>query len=87
MLSIWESATESASVEDVKAVLSQFKHYDKSDMLKAVLELPSQIKAAIAASADFSEGEIPLDRSRIHLFGIGGSGIAGDILRDVFSPK
>lgn len=86
-ISIWDGCTECASASDVKAVLNQFKHYDKDDMLGSVIEMPSQIEKAIQKSIEFNEGEIPLDRSRIHLFGIGGSGIAGDLLRDMFSPK
>ncbi len=86
-MNIWEGCTECASAGDVKAVLGQFKHYDKDDMLSAVIELPSQITQAIEAADSFNEGEIPLDQSRIHLFGIGGSGIAGDLLRDMFSPR
>ena len=55
-------------------------------MKSLVVDLSRNVEAAIGMSEDFSEGEIPLDKSSLHLFGLGGSAIAGDMIRDFLAP-
>lgn len=78
--------TITASPNDVKLVLANLKKLDSQSMLKAVLGLPRQIISALDISEESDIAEIPFDQSRIHLFGIGGSAIAGDVVQDMLAP-
>ena len=56
-------------------------------MLDCAIEMPEQIIQAEEAARTFHEGDIPLDRSSIHLVGLGGSAVAGELLTDMLSPR
>ncbi|MBM3325740.1 MAG: hypothetical protein FJY65_01980 [Calditrichaeota bacterium] len=71
----------------ISEVLAKLKRLDSDDMLRFVVEMPRQILAAVKTSQDFHSGDIPLDHSKLHLLGLGGSAIAGELLRDILSPR
>ena len=75
-----------ASPEEVTAKFEKLKKVDKSGMLASVFQMPEQILQAAAASVKYDEGDIPLDRSRVHIVGLGGSAISGELLTDMLFP-
>ncbi len=75
-----------ASIEETKLAIEKLRSIDTSDMLASVLEMPKQIAEALGKSSEFNEGDIPLDRSKIHLVGLGGSAIAGELMMDMLAP-
>ncbi|MFC2150319.1 SIS domain-containing protein [Calditrichota bacterium] len=76
-----------AEVTEVTSAIDQLRKIDKSQMLNCLLELPNQVERAIYDSKDFDEGEVPLDRNRVHLLGLGGSAIAGELILDMLYPQ
>lgn len=56
-------------------------------MLHVAFEAPRQIGDAVEKAQSFHEGDIPLDRSKLHLIGLGGSAIAGELLKDMTAPQ
>ena len=80
------SEPELATEEEIVELTEQLREYDKQNMLDCSFELPSQIISAIETSEEYDYGDIPLDHNRIHLLGLGGSAIAGDLLKDILSP-
>lgn len=72
----------SATIEALNAL----KEVDFSGMLKSAFEMPSHIIAGFEAAGMLHSGDVPLDRSKLHLVGLGGSAIAGELLRDMMSP-
>jgi len=86
-VNIWEEKPKTATIEETSQALKLLDKLDKSSMKDVVLEMPNQITAAFKASANYNEGEKPSDRSRIYLFGIGGSAISGDLISDILSPQ
>ncbi|MFH0765428.1 MAG: SIS domain-containing protein [Calditrichota bacterium] len=76
-----------ADYEVVKATAAKLREIDTGNMLDCALEFPKQIKSAIKASESYIEGDIPLDRTLAHYLGLGGSAIAGELLRDMVYPK
>jgi len=75
-------ATVSATIEALNAL----KDVDSSGMKAAVFEMPSQIVNGLESVASNHAGDVPLDRSKFHLVGLGGSAIAGELLRDMIAP-
>ncbi len=75
-------ATVSATIEALNAL----KEVDASSMINAVFEMPSQILRGIENAISNHGGDVPLDRSKFHLVGLGGSAIAGELLRDMLAP-
>jgi len=73
--------------EHTARALEAVKAVDPNGMLNVAFETPRQIVDAIAKAKSFNEGDLPLDRSRLHLVGLGGSAIAGELLRDMVAPK
>ncbi len=82
-----DSSIKLATPEATAEALSALMRVDRSGMMTAVFDMPQQIISAAAKTTEFHEGEIPLDRSKFHLVGLGGSAIAGELLRDMVSPK
>ena len=76
-----------ASQKEVKRALAKLNKIDEGNMLDCVLRMPEQIIIAADAAREFNEGDIPLDRSRINLVGLGGSAIAGELLLDMLAPR
>ncbi|MCF7811362.1 hypothetical protein K9N50_10295 [bacterium] len=76
-----------ASTDDVKSELKKLKRVDKSSMLDCVIEIPDQIISATESAVNYDEGDIPLDQNRIHLLGLGGSAVAGELLSDMLGSK
>jgi glucose/mannose-6-phosphate isomerase len=76
-----------ASPEDVKSELKKLKKVDKSNMLDYVIEMPDQIISATNAAVNFDEGDTPLDRNYIHMLGLGGSAVAGELLSDMLGSE
>ena len=77
-----QTATVSATIEALNAL----KEVDVSGMKAAVFEMPSQITRCMESIIDNHAGDVPLDRSKFHLVGLGGSAIAGELLRDMIAP-
>ncbi len=75
-------ATVSATIEALNAL----KEVDVSGMKSAVFEMPSQIVSGLDRVSGNHAGDVPLDRSKFHLVGLGGSAIAGELLRDMIAP-
>ena len=75
------------SPDDVAKVLKKLKKVDESSMLERLLQMPEQILLGVEASRSFEAGDIPLDRSRVYLLGLGGSAIAGKLINDMLSPR
>lgn len=73
--------------EEVKEVLNRLREVDSQNMFQCALDLPFQIEDAFERSRDYDVGDVPLDRSLLHLVGLGGSAIAGELLRDMLAPK
>lgn len=67
--------------------LNTLKDHDRKHLLEHALSLPDQILSAIESAKNYSEGDLPLDRSFAHLVGLGGSAIAGELLLDMVSPR
>lgn len=82
-----ETTLKLAAPEATAEALTLLGRYDRSAMLTSVFEMPKQIIEAENKSHDYHAGDPPLDRSKIHLVGLGGSAIAGELLRDMVSPK
>jgi len=82
-----ETELELATPDATAQALSALRAIDPSGMLNVAFETPRQIVDAIAKGKSFHEGDIPLDRSKFHLVGLGGSAIAGELLRDMVAPK
>jgi glucose/mannose-6-phosphate isomerase len=76
-----------ADRDEVAAALAALQGVDLGRMLDCVVETPLQIQDAVKAAETFHEGDLPLDRSRAHLVGLGGSAIAGELLRDMLAPR
>ncbi|NQT34792.1 hypothetical protein HQ587_06355 [bacterium] len=76
-----------ASPEEVTAKLEKLKEVDKNGMLEYVFQMPEHILQAAEASVKYDEGDIPLDRSRLHIVGLGGSAISGELLTDMLFPQ
>jgi len=76
-----------ATSEEVAAVIRDLESVDSRGMMARALEIPHQIVDSVAKAKSFHEGEIPLDKTRLHLVGLGGSAIAGELLRDMLAPK
>jgi len=86
-LSDSENGLSLASPEEVKSELKKLKKIDKSNMLDCVIEIPDQIISGTEAAVKFDEGDIPLERNHIHLVGLGGSAVAGELLSDMLAPQ
>ncbi len=86
-MSIWEENPQLATKVETKKIFTKLKGLDSSNMLDAIVEMPKQIEAALKASKNYNEGEIPIDTSHVHLLGLGGSAIAGDVLNDILTPS
>jgi len=76
-----------AAPSEVKVAIEGLRAVDMGHMLDCTLEMPRQIMNAIQVSAEFNEGDLPLDHTRVHLVGMGGSAITGDLLWDMMNPK
>ncbi len=86
-MSIESAELRVATVEETAEAVLALREVDQGRMLVHALGMPGHIVAAIEASDGFSEGDLPLDRSRVHLVGLGGSAIAGELLRDMVTPR
>jgi glucose/mannose-6-phosphate isomerase len=76
-----------ATSEECSEALNALRKVDAQGMLGAALQMTSQIITAQEVVRDFHEGDAPLDRTKLHLVGLGGSAIAGELLRDMIAPK
>ncbi len=76
-----------ASVDETGALLDKLREIDLSQMMDHAICIPAQILSALRASEKFNEGDLPLDHFRCHLVGLGGSAIAGELIRDMISPR
>ncbi len=86
-MGIWEITPQIASPEGTEKALETLKGLDESSLMKAAIEMPKHVIEAVKKAKDSDEGDIPLERAKIHLFGLGGSAIAGDLIGDMLSPK
>ena len=76
-----------ASPGQVADELQKLKKVDKNKMLDNAFQMPEHILLGIEAARGFDEGDPPLDRSKIHMVGLGGSAIAGELLNDMLAPQ
>jgi len=86
-LSIWEVTPKIATEKQTEKAIKKLKDVDKDGMLEAVLSMPTQVLSAFDCAEKYYAGYLPMDNSKVHLLGMGGSAIAGDLLNDIFSPK
>ncbi len=82
-MNIWEVSPQISTPEEVKKIVKKLRKLDVSKMEDHVLELPVQIKSAFETAEKYDEGDIPMSRDKVHLIGLGGSAIAGDLIRDM----
>lgn len=78
---------EIATVEETAEAIRLLREVDLNKIMNCTLEMPQQILQAVEAAKSFNEGDIPLDRSRAHLVGLGGSAISGELIRDIIAPR
>ncbi len=76
-----------ASLDEALETIEKLRKVDSENMLDCVLGFPQQIISAIEESSKFDGGDNPLDKTSIHLLGLGGSAIAGDLLTDMAVPR
>lgn len=76
-----------ASPDEALLAIEKLREVDSENMLDCALGFPQQIITAIETSEQFDGGDNPLDRTGIHLLGLGGSAIAGDLLTDMAAPR
>ncbi len=69
-------------METAAQIWNKLKDCDAQGMLEKVLELPHQIESALQLVKDYQLNNIPSDCSKVHLLGMGGSAIAGELLCD-----
>ena len=86
-MSIENAELKIATVKDAEKAIKALRKVDSCKMLDHALEMPGQIVSAIESSEGFNAGDIPLDRSRVHLVGLGGSAVAGELLQDMLAPR
>jgi len=86
-LTINSGKPELAAQKDVTALIRKLKKLDKSELLEHAFQMPEQILLGVEAARSFDEGDLPLDRTMIHLVGLGGSAIAGELLNDILAPR
>ncbi len=79
-------APQLAAVSATIEALNALKEFDASGMKSAAFEMPSQILQGLEKAASTHAGDVPLDKSKFHLVGLGGSAIAGELLRDMIAP-
>ncbi len=76
-----------ATIDETKLMLEKLRNVDVDLMMDHANCMPAQILAALQSSVQFDEGDLPLDHSHCHLVGLGGSAIAGELLRDMIAPR
>lgn len=76
-----------ATPAKVSNALELLRSVDRNRMLDYALGMPAQILAGLEDAKGFHEGDLPLDRTKLHLVGLGGSAIVGELLRDMLSPR
>lgn len=76
-----------APVDVTRDLMDKLRDVDQSQMADHAMCMPAQILSALRSSDKFSEGDLPLDRYRCHLVALGGSAIAGELIRDMISPR
>jgi len=82
-VNIWEVSPQISTPEEVSKIVKKLRKLDVSKMEDHVLELPVQIKSAFETALKYDEGDMPLSRDKVHLIGLGGSAIAGDLIGDM----